>query len=249
MLLCRSEPELAALLAPHVGGPVIVKFSRSRRVIARVDRQEHDTVVRLHSFFADAPAAVCALLGTWLESGGDPADELGAWIDEQLLRIDSESRSAFVADHVSAVHPLKELFDEVLRAHFDGEFRGAAEPIISWGRRGRTRARKTIRLGSFERERRIIRIHPVLDQRFVPRWFVGFLIFHELLHAAHLKHVLAGEAPHGPTFCARESEHGDCWRASLWLRFNLPALLRSARTGLPLESRGWSQRQHELRFA
>ena len=37
-------------------------------------------------------------------------------------------------------------------------------------------------------------IHPVLDQRSVPEWFVKYLLFHEILHAA-LPQLHHGEAP------------------------------------------------------
>lgn len=239
----RSECEFASLLAPHVDGPVVVQFTHSRRVIARTERRRRATFVRLHRFFAEAPNPVCALLGTWLESGGKPNEALGAWIDEQLQSVDAFSRQSFVPDHRAVAHSIAAIYDELLETEFDGVFSEENLPLVTWGRRGRTRAKKTIRLGSFERERNIVRVHAVLDQSAVPQWFVSYVMFHELLHAIHLKDVLAGEDPHGPTFCARESQHPDFWRAGLWLRFNLPALLESASSGEPI---GGGSQQLEL---
>jgi predicted metal-dependent hydrolase len=40
------------------------------------------------------------------------------------------------------------------------------------------------RLGSYQRDRDIIRINPVLDSKRVPRYFLEFIVYHEMLHAA-----------------------------------------------------------------
>ena len=85
----------------------------------------------------------------------------------------------------------------------------------------------------------MVRIHPVLDQVAVPRWFVGFVLYHELLHAA------LGDAPetgsrkrhHGPEFRSREAAHPDYERAITWEKRYVNALIRSARTGKPLRAR------------
>ncbi|MFB6373046.1 MAG: hypothetical protein ABEN55_08015, partial [Bradymonadaceae bacterium] len=55
------------------------------------------------------------------------------------------------------------------------------EVSITWGRDGR--GTKSIRFGSFDFDQRLIRVHPALDQEWVPRYFVEFIVYHELLHA------------------------------------------------------------------
>jgi hypothetical protein len=39
-----------------------------------------------------------------------------------------------------------------------------------------------MRFGAYYPERCHIRVHPALDQAFVPRFFVEFIVYHELLH-------------------------------------------------------------------
>ena len=54
---------------------------------------------------------------------------------------------------------------------------------ITWGpRRAMRRRQRSIRLGAYDFERQLIRIHRRLDDPSVPEWFVGFVVFHELLH-------------------------------------------------------------------
>lgn len=59
---------------------------------------------------------------------------------------------------------------------------GHIGPIhITWGRRGQ--GTRSIRFGSYDFDRKLIRIHPALDRDWVPRYFISFIVYHELLHA------------------------------------------------------------------
>lgn len=97
---------------------------------------------------------------------------------------------------------------------------------ITWGPARRSRqTRRSIRLGSYDVRRAIVRIHRDLDHPRVPAWFIGFVVYHELLH-----HVM--RAPdggplrhHTREFRAREARH-HLYRESLgWERTHLPLLL------------------------
>src|SRR5205823_2555535 len=44
------------------------------------------------------------------------------------------------------------------------------------------RARATIKLGSYTANERLIRVHPALDRAWVPRYFVAYIVYHEMLH-------------------------------------------------------------------
>jgi predicted metal-dependent hydrolase len=72
-----------------------------------------------------------------------------------------------------------------------------------------------------------VRMNRVLDQPGVPAWFVNFVLFHELIHAALPATVQA----HGREFRAWERAHPDYRAAIDWQRANLDRLIRSARTG------------------
>ena len=92
------------------------------------------------------------------------------------------------------------------------------------------RRRRSIRFGSYSPGPRLIRIHPLLDQDFVPRYFVRYIVFHEMLHA----HLGLVESPSGRTlshtheFNQIERAYPDFHRAEAWQRnsANLRKLLR-----------------------
>ena len=89
---------------------------------------------------------------------------------------------------------------------------------IRWGRRAPRSKRNSIRLGSYDHQTTLIRIHPSLDSAAVPEYFIKSIIHHEYLH-----HVL------GPSHNNRFRRHERMFRlhkeARAWLRRNLAVLL------------------------
>lgn len=108
--------------------------------------------------------------------------------------------------------------------------RAFGEPLslpITWGpRRTRKRGQRSIRLGVYDFERGFIRIHPRLDHPAVPEWFVGFVVFHELLHHRFgIKTVAGRRVLHSEHFRQAEAGHPRYSDARRWEALNLAWLL------------------------
>jgi hypothetical protein len=122
-----------------------------------------------------------------------------------------------------------------LEAHRDAlaaeRFGGTVLPAITWGRWSALRGRRrTIRLGSYDGREDLIRIHPALDQPWVPPVLVRAVVYHEMLHAALPPRESGGRrCLHGPDFRRRERELPQHAEAEAWLATNLHRLLRSRR--------------------
>jgi hypothetical protein len=113
---------------------------------------------------------------------------------------------------------------QTLRVDLAGEVRRAH---VTWGRFAGRPPRRVLRLGSCDGGAPpVIRIHPVLDHDSVPGWFVGFVLFHELLHVA-LPPVVSGgrRLVHPPSFRRAERAHPDYHRALDWESKHVPTLL------------------------
>jgi hypothetical protein len=136
-------------------------------------------------------------------------------------------RRAAIAPRGRHFH-LGEIFDRINRDCFDGEVTAA----ITWGRRSARGPRRSIRLGSYRREKNLIRIHPALDAAFVPSCVVEALVHHEMLH--EVIPVRIGEngrrVVHGRDFRARERRFRGFRRAEMWRRENIELLLRPGRS-------------------
>lgn len=102
---------------------------------------------------------------------------------------------------------------------------------VTWGRWSANPPMRSLRLGSCDAgDPPSIRIHPVLDHRFAPAWFVGFVLFHELLHVVHppIDRGLRREV-HPASFRAAERRHPQFEHALRWERDNIDELLALAR--------------------
>ncbi|MEE2779482.1 MAG: hypothetical protein VYE15_03090, partial [Myxococcota bacterium] len=136
-------------------------------------------------------------------------------------------RRAGVARPEGETHHLGELLEEESRRAF-GE---AATVPVTWGIRRRVRARqRSIRLGSYSPDKGLIRVNPLLDHPTVPQWFVGFVLYHELLHH-RIPPVRVGgrRLVHNREFRQWERLHPRFEDAQRWEKEHLPTILRRGR--------------------
>ena len=81
-------------------------------------------------------------------------------------------------------------------------------------------------MGSYSVEERLIRIHRSLDRGFVPRFFVEWIVFHEMLHQVHDIKVKNGRREfHSKAFLSNEARFERYAEARAWERIHLDALL------------------------
>jgi len=225
----------SAYLTAELKSPVEVHFSRARKTPVILTSSGRGSLVRMNAFFSEAPPDVRQALAAWLRSGRRAkraSRTLDAWIEERLALLLRDEPRAVSLRQVGEAHDLARLSEGLLETEFEGEFDERTWPRITWGRSGRSRSRHTLRLGSYDYLSRVVRIHTVLDQPAVPSWFVRYVLFHELLHAALPCHEPAAgrRVFHGPDFKRRESAYADTARARVWEREHLGALIHSART-------------------
>lgn len=183
--------------------------------------------VRIHHMFLEAPPATTRALARYIALNDKEASrELSEFIDSNSHVIRRGRRrppQPVTMETRGEIFDLQEVFDDLNARYFDGKI----DARITWGPRTTRRRRRTsIKMGSYSVEDRLIRIHPSLDRRFVPRYFLEWIVFHEMLHQVHDIPVVGGRRQfHTPEFLAQERsfEHYD--RARRWERMNLDRLL------------------------
>jgi hypothetical protein len=227
-------------LASELGVPVRIVFNRARTEPVRWTWSRPRGVdglieLKLHERFVDAPADIGSALAGWIRSGKrarKACATLDGWIAQNIATLPRKKRNERMracGEH----HDLSPLAEELYPTVFAEDFADAASrPRITWGRRTRSRSRGSLRLGSYDPEDRIVRIHAVLDRASVPSWFVRYVLFHEILHAALPPQPRPGGRRwihHGPEFRRRERLYEDYARALEWEELHLPRLIRAAR--------------------
>ncbi|MCX5759322.1 MAG: hypothetical protein NTU83_12590 [Candidatus Hydrogenedentes bacterium] len=214
----RTESDLESELEAEARMPVrlVLTDNRSTIMSVRHDRQRGSAVVRIHRMFLAAEADIVQALARWIRSPRSKvaAEPLNRFIHANRGQIKARQHVQEQLDTHGEYVELKTIFDEVNRNEFDGAVRAR----ITWGRMPSTRRRRSIRFGSYYPGENLIRIHPLLDQSFVPPYFVRYIVFHEMLHAA-----LGVDDPpegrrrvHTREFLAREKTYADYKRAVAW---------------------------------
>jgi hypothetical protein len=120
---------------------------------------------------------------------------------------------------------LRGMFDKLNARHFGNRLRGYK---VIWGRKRQEKAREYFIFGSIQEDDRVIRINPWLDQRFVPGWFLQYVLYHEMLHAVVPDRVRndGRRCVHTDEFNRREREYRFYKRARRWEDENLARFLR-----------------------
>jgi hypothetical protein len=114
-----------------------------------------------------------------------------------------------------------------LRARYFPDCTGVT---IQWGRWSGRRRVRSMRFGAYLPAEKRIRIHPALDQEFVPRLFVEFIVYHELLHHVIPPVRVNGRYQiHSAAFRQRERAFPAYAEAVAWRQQSLRRLLSSNR--------------------
>jgi hypothetical protein len=209
-------------------GPVLLAVTDNRHSMVTYVRRGGILRARLHMMFLDAPPAVQEALVRYIVRGDREASlVVGRYIDDNGHRIRATRPVLTPLLTKGNHHDLLTIFHDVNSKYFGG----TVDALVSWGRSSPARARKpraTIKLGSYSAVERLIRIHPNLDRSWVPRYFLQFIIYHEMLH-----HVIpASRGPgrallHPPEFRRREEQFRLYERAIAWEKSHIGRILRS----------------------
>lgn len=222
----RARAELGTRLTAHLArGRARVVVTDNLHTMVSIKRGHGVLTFRIHHMFIGAPPAVVRALARYAErQDRDAARMLRAFIEsnEVQIRRRSEPR-ALPCDVEGKHHNLQDIFDDLNARYFDG----AIQARITWGpRTRRRRGRGSIKLGSYTCEDLLIRIHPVLDARDVPRFFVEWIVYHEMLHEIHDMPVVDGRRIyHTADFRRAEARFDRYADAVLWERTYLHKLL------------------------
>lgn len=227
--IASAQDSLERRIRAHLTrGQVSVTLTDNRYTMISVRRlpRARRYEVRLHHMFADADPVITRALARYVaDNDAEASRVLGDFIDQNAGYVRGRARRQPTQLILTAGehHDLRSIFDELNERYFGSKIDAA----ITWGQRtGQPRRRNSIKMGSYAVEDRLIRIHRSLDRSFVPRFFVAWIVFHEMLHQVHDIRVKNGRREfHSKEFLADEAmfEHYDEARA--WERRHLDALL------------------------
>ena len=224
-----AEHSLAIRIRAHMEtGTLAVKLTDNRYTMLSVRRENEGNThfsVRLHHMFADAGPHITRALALYVADNDSEASRaLGEYIDANQHRVRTKStRKANKLDTEGVCHDLQDIFDDLNAQYFDGSI----DATISWGQRcGTARVRNSIKMGSYSMEDRAITIHRSLDKAYVPRFFLEWIVYHEMLHQVHQAPVVNGRRQfHTKAFLEDEAKFEHFALAKHWEQDHLDQLL------------------------
>lgn len=216
----RQSLERKLTLA-HMGKAVVLSITNNNRSIITHVVQNGVLYARVHHMFLAASGSVIDALVTYLTQEKAPeANRIvdtyiagkGAKFKKKQIHVDAEG------DH----HDLNQIYEELNAKYFNG----CIQAMITWGRRSTRKPKDRINLGSYLPEG-IIRINRVLDQGWVPKYFVKFVVFHEMLHQVFPScDVSHRRSLHPPEFMEEERKYPGYEKAIAWESKNTWRFLR-----------------------
>ncbi len=172
---------IARILEDELEAPVDITITKNRSVVITSKRRQGRVQVRLHQVFLYADRRVIKAVGELICKGSKPARFL---IDSYIrlhqrgIKIGKKKKTLVLISQ-GKVYDLKSMLKEL------GEtYRVPTRGIrITWSDAKIRRGQQSIRLGSFIRDDKLIRVHPALDDPKVPKYFVEYIVYHELIHS------------------------------------------------------------------
>lgn len=218
-------------LRTRLKGAVAVEVHDNTHTMLTFQRQRALWRVRVHHMFLVAADDIIQALADYMRHGDAEASAtLDRFIERNKAYIrrvsPAQMRKRLRLEPAGQHHDLGRIFERLNERYFQGR----VDAAITYGPAPKvTRPRKSIKMGSYSADSRVIRIHPALDQPVVPRYFVESIVFHEMLH--HVYRTRRGEdgrrCIHPPEFMQHERRFHDHARARAWELENLDLLLHA----------------------
>jgi hypothetical protein len=222
-----EETQLEQGVSYHLppGKVLDLRLTDNRHTIVSVRRGRERYGVRVHRMFAGAEPRLLRALARYVVHNDQRASALlSEFIEQNQDQIRRPPRRVrrLVMRTRGRIHDLAAVLDRLNSRYFDGKL----DLRITWGTARRRRSQRSIKIGAYLVEDRLIRVHPVLDQEMVPRYFLDWIVFHEMLHGKHkIRRVGGRRCFHPPEFAREEQQFPDYARARLWEKANLDRLL------------------------
>lgn len=211
-------------LASGCDKPLKVKINDNRSTMLSVRWEPDHTRVSLHRMFLEAPTNVMDALACYLKGSEQKlAPTIKQFIETHSQELDYSQkvdRSRLLTS--GKFFDLQEIYDEI-NAHY---FQNKLRLMITWFQQPKARNRSKINLGLYQDTLRLVKINQILDRRDVPRYFISFVVYHEMLHAVCKPQVddQGTNHIHSKEFKQQEARFHAYAQAKEWLnkhRYNL----------------------------
>ncbi len=213
--VAHDEDHVTLYLKKKTGKQVDLVLTDNATSMISFRKKGRAVTLRMHRLFLGAAEPILDEIAGFIKNRRCPMPHTRSFIDKNSHRLKSSPPRKIAITTKGRQYDLSVIFDKVNAQYFSGEVTAA----ITWGRKGARRfpARRT--LGTYLDDKNLIRINPVLDSRRIPRFYIEFIVYHEMLHAVVETEVKNGRRNiHAREFRKREMLFEHYERACQWER-------------------------------
>ncbi len=157
----------------------------------------------------------------------DVADSVKALIKDYIEGQESDDFELESEDHglPEDKRDIEAMFNRLNKEYFNGKINAT----VKWGRDVKTQNKSGFRYGSYDENKKLIRLHPRLKQDFVPVYVLELTLYHEMCHQFAPSYKKNGSwQSHHPEFKKKEKEYKNFrdarkWEKNNWHKLLLPA--------------------------
>jgi predicted metal-dependent hydrolase len=147
--------------------------------VLSIKEKGETVVVRLHRMFLSAEYRVLDEMADFIKNRKKSTPLVRKFINQNTHYLKKRPPRKIQLRSAGKRYNLLDLFHSINREYFGR----SASASITWGQRKARRSAGERTLGSYNHHDRVIKINPILDSDRVPRYFLEFVIYHEMLHA------------------------------------------------------------------
>jgi predicted metal-dependent hydrolase len=208
-----SDVPFRQFLEDQLNKPMAVVLTENSTSMLSVRLYDGVLRIRLHRMFLHADSRVMNEVVSYLKNKRGAMPHFRNFVRDNREQLTCKPPKKVPVKTAGKFHDLLGLYDEINREYFGG----MVNAVITWGSRSPRYAVRKRTLGSYSERSHTIRINPVLDKKIVPRYYVAFVVYHEMLHAA-LGIPIKGKrrCVHSREFRKREALFKDCDKAMAW---------------------------------
>jgi hypothetical protein len=169
--------------------------------------------LRLHNIFLFAGADVLSEIACYIKNCRIKTPLIRNFINQHSHLLHNKTSKKVNIRPQGRYYNLLDSFKSINKEYFKGRVTAS----ITWGTKSPRRMVKERTLGSYSGHNHMIRINPALDKKRVPRYYLDFIVFHEMLHADMETKEEAGKRyEHSKEFKRREKKFKYYRRALAW---------------------------------
>jgi len=212
----EHDPDfLIRLFEKAAGMSVSLVLTDNSSSMLSVRRKGHMCNVRLHRIFLGADGGTLDEIASFIKRGRGKMPGFRTFINRMSASIKHKPPRPSPVRTTGKWRDLQIIFERLNKEYFGGKLVSA----ITWGSGTPKRSVRMRTLGSYSSRTDTIRINPVLDKITVPAYYIEFVVYHEMLHAALGIHEKNGRrSVHTHVFRERERLFKEYERALRWER-------------------------------